>query len=74
MAIAVSGVAGPEGGTAEKPVGTVWFAVAAPEAQGPATLCERRLFSGDREQVRRQSVEHALRLALRLLRAGRGGC
>src|SRR5579885_1839388 len=53
MAIAVSGIAGPDGGTAEKPVGTVWFAVAAPEAQGPATLCERRLFSGDREQVRR---------------------
>jgi nicotinamide-nucleotide amidase len=72
MAIAVSGIAGPDGGTAEKPVGTVWFAVATPEAQGPAAICEHRHFGGDREQVRRQSVEHALRLALKLLGAGRG--
>lgn len=72
MAIAVSGIAGPDGGTAEKPVGTVWFAVATPEAQGAAAVCERRQFSGDRDQVRRQSVDHALRLALRLLRAGSG--
>ncbi len=72
MAVAVSGVAGPDGGTAEKPVGTVWFAVATPEASGPAAVCERRQFGGDREAVRRQSVDHALRLALRLLRASRG--
>lgn len=72
MAIAVSGVAGPEGGTAEKPVGTVWFGLATPETRGPGTVCELRCFKGDREQVRRQSVEHALRLALRVLRAGRG--
>jgi nicotinamide-nucleotide amidase len=72
MAIAVSGIAGPDGGTAEKPVGTVWFAVATPEAQGPGAISERRQFSGDRDRVRRQSVDHALRLALRLLRAGRG--
>ena len=72
MAIAVSGIAGPDGGTAEKPVGTVWFAVATAEARGAATDCELRHFRGDREQVRRQSVDHALRLALRLLR-DRGG-
>jgi nicotinamide-nucleotide amidase len=72
IAIAVSGIAGPDGGTAEKPVGTVWFTVATPEAQGPAAICERMQFSGDREQVRRQSVDHALRLALQLLRVGRG--
>jgi nicotinamide-nucleotide amidase len=72
LAIAVSGIAGPDGGTAEKPVGTVWFAVATHEAQGPAAVCERRLFSGDREQVRRQAVDHALRLALQLLRAAGG--
>ncbi|MDE2450297.1 MAG: nicotinamide-nucleotide amidohydrolase family protein [Gammaproteobacteria bacterium] len=70
MAIAVTGIAGPDGGTAEKPVGTVWFAVAIREAQGPAAVCERRHFTGGRDQVRRQSVEHALRLALRLLQAG----
>jgi nicotinamide-nucleotide amidase len=72
MAIAVSGIAGPDGGTAEKPVGTVWFAVATPEAQGSAVVCERQQFTGDRDQVRRQSVDYALRLALRLLRAGSG--
>lgn len=72
MAIAVSGIAGPDGGTAEKPVGTVWFGVATPEARGTAAVCERRRFSGDRDQVRRQSVDYALRLALRLLRAGHG--
>ena len=72
MAIAVSGIAGPDGGTAEKPVGTVWFSLATAEAQGPAAVCELRRFDGDRDQVRRQSVAHALRLALRMLQAGRG--
>lgn len=71
MAIAVSGIAGPDGGTAEKPVGTVWFGLATPEAQGLGTVCELRRFDGDRDQVRRQSVAHALRLALRSLQAGR---
>ncbi|MDE2447405.1 MAG: nicotinamide-nucleotide amidohydrolase family protein [Gammaproteobacteria bacterium] len=70
MAIAVSGIAGPDGGTADKPVGTVWFAIATPGAQGPAAICERRQFTGGRDQVRRQSVDHALRLALRLLEPG----
>jgi nicotinamide-nucleotide amidase len=72
LAIAVSGIAGPDGGTAAKPVGTVWFAIATAEAQGPAAVCELRRFSGDREQVRRQAVDHALRLALQLLRNGGG--
>ncbi len=72
VAIAVSGIAGPDGGTVEKPVGTVWFAVATPEARAEATVCELRQFGGDRDQVRRQTVEHALRLALRMLRAGLG--
>lgn len=72
MAIAVSGIAGPDGGTADKPVGTVWFATATPQARGSGAVCELRQLAGNREQVRRQSVEHALRLALRLLRAARG--
>jgi nicotinamide-nucleotide amidase len=72
MAIAVTGIAGPDGGTADKPVGTVWLAVATVNAQGPATVCEVRHFSGDREQVRRQAVDHALRLALQQLAAGAG--
>lgn len=72
MAIAVSGIAGPDGGTADKPVGTVWIGIATSQAQGPATVCERRQFAGDRDQVRRQAVHFALRLALRLL-PGRHG-
>jgi len=72
MAIAVSGIAGPDGGTPEKPVGTVCFGIATAAARGPAAICECRHFAGDRDQVRRQSVAHALHLALEALRAGRG--
>jgi nicotinamide-nucleotide amidase len=72
VAIAVSGIAGPDGGTAGKPVGTVWFGIATPEARGSAAICELQHFAGDRDQVRRQSVDYALRLVLRLLRADRG--
>lgn len=56
-AIAVSGVAGPTGGSAEKPVGTVWIAWA---QRGGATHAAHHLFAGDREAVRRQTVVHAL--------------
>ncbi|GAB6044053.1 nicotinamide-nucleotide amidase [Endothiovibrio diazotrophicus] len=56
IAVAISGVAGPGGGSAEKPVGTVWFAWAT--AAGCAA--ERQWFDGDREAVRRQAVLHAL--------------
>jgi nicotinamide-nucleotide amidase len=55
--VAVSGVAGPDGGTPDKPVGTVCFAWA---AAGSRTRSEARRFPGDRESVRRLSVRHAL--------------
>lgn len=55
-AVAVSGVAGPDGGTAEKPVGTVWLAWAGPDG----VSAERQMFPGDRADVRRQTVERAL--------------
>jgi len=57
LVLAITGVAGPTGGTPEKPVGTVCFAWCARDA---APSCERRLFVGDRESIRRQSVIHAL--------------
>ena len=64
VAAAVSGVAGPSGGTPEKPVGTVCFALA---LKGGKSRTETKRFSGDREAVRKQSVEHALRGVLALL-------
>jgi nicotinamide-nucleotide amidase len=57
VAVAVTGVAGPSGGTPEKPVGTVCLAWAGP---GPKIDSVTRHFGGDREQVRRQSVIAAL--------------
>jgi nicotinamide-nucleotide amidase len=57
IAVAVSGVAGPSGGTSQKPVGTVCFAWAASTLPARA---ETRHFPGDREAVRRDSVMHAL--------------
>ncbi|MBV7404291.1 nicotinamide-nucleotide amidase [Enterobacter sp. ENT03] len=56
-AISVSGIAGPDGGTANKPVGTVWFGFASAAGEG-ITRCE--CFSGDRENVRRQATAYAL--------------
>lgn len=60
FAVAVSGVAGPAGGTKEKPVGTVWFAWAVRDGTKALvdTRCEH--FTGDRELVREASVAYAL--------------
>ena len=57
LAVAITGVAGPGGGTAEKPVGLVHFAVA--ERRG-GVWTEHNIFSDDRAAVRRASVQHAL--------------
>lgn len=59
-AVAVSGIAGPGGGSADKPVGTVWFAWARQADAGPVTDAERHQLQGDREAVRRASVSIAL--------------
>jgi nicotinamide-nucleotide amidase len=66
VAVAVTGIAGPDGGTAEKPVGTVWFCAAAGGPEANELILERQLFAGDRNSVRRRSVQHALSLVLRL--------
>ncbi len=62
VAVAVSGVAGPGGGTPQKPVGTVWMAVAGPQG----TRAVLRRLAGDRERIKRAAAWHALDLARRL--------
>ncbi len=64
VAIAVTGIAGPEGGSPEKPVGTVWFGIA---RRGGKTTTIMRSFTGDRAAIRYQSVDVALALLLEAL-------
>ena len=66
LCVAISGIAGPGGGTASKPVGLVWFAIAKTVDDRRAnnqlhTRCFSRCFSGDRQQVREQAVNLALK-------------
>ena len=60
VAVAVSGVAGPGGGSDEKPVGTVWFAWAVRDGANAKTSTSCEHFDGDRELVRELTVAHAL--------------
>ncbi|TAN56210.1 MAG: CinA family protein [Betaproteobacteria bacterium] len=68
VAVAVTGVAGPTGGTEAKPVGLVCFAW----ARRGETRSESRHFAGNRESIRRQSVERALQGVLDLLASNSG--
>ncbi len=64
VAVAITGIAGPSGGSPEKPVGTVCFAWSRKDAE---SVAQTRRFEGDRESVRRQSVIVALQGVLELL-------
>jgi len=65
VAVAVTGIAGPSGGTEEKPVGTVWFAVASPGG----TESRRIIFHGSRREIRERAAQTALFLVNRRLLA-----
>jgi len=69
LAIAVTGVAGPGGGSRGKPAGTVWVAVVTP---GGVRYAHRFRFSGGREAVRRETVRASLGAAIDVLRSGAG--
>lgn len=64
VSVAVTGVAGPGGGSPDKPVGTVCFGFA---VKGRTTLVERQVFPGDRSTVRARTVVHALQRLLEIL-------
>lgn len=64
ISIASTGIAGPDGGTAEKPVGLVYLGC----CFGSAVSAERHLFSGDRQEIRQQAVLAALALVCRTIK------
>ncbi|MFT6990051.1 MAG: nicotinamide-nucleotide amidase [Paraglaciecola sp.] len=63
VAIAISGVAGPDGGTPDKPVGTVWFGFFI----NGKSISQKQLIDGDRQTVRIKAIEFALSNTLKLL-------
>lgn len=62
LAVSLTGIAGPDGGSVLKPVGTVWFGCATRES----TKTEMKVFSGNREEVRAAAIDHALGLLIKL--------
>lgn len=65
VSLAVTGIAGPEGGTADKPVGTVWFAWAGKKI---ATIAEIKHFAGDRLEIRDAAAQFVLERLIEILR------
>lgn len=69
FSVATTGIAGPGGGTAEKPVGLVYIAVSS--ARNGLSICSRKLFKGDRTEIRRQTVYTALDLLYQAIESNR---
>jgi len=68
VGVSITGVAGPTGGTAEKPVGTVCFGWTIANAAGEnVTASQTKLFSGDRQAIRQQATEYVLAGLIQLL-------
>jgi nicotinamide-nucleotide amidase len=71
IALSVTGIAGPDGGSEEKPVGLVWFGLA---LTGKPVVTEKRLFDNrGRDFIRRETVRHALRMGLEALESRQPG-
>ncbi|MBU3629941.1 nicotinamide-nucleotide amidohydrolase family protein [Polynucleobacter sp. AP-Melu-500A-A1] len=68
-AISITGIAGPSGGSIEKPVGTVCFGWAIQSQGTVTTTCKTKLFTGDRQAVRQQATLFALAELLALLKS-----
>ena len=68
LAVSVTGIAGPDGGSRDKPVGTVWFGL----ADGSGAEARRSVFGGGRHEVRARAAQAALYLLLRRLRREAG--
>lgn len=64
LAVSVTGIAGPDGGSDQKPVGTVYIAW---KIKGEPASCNLHIFSGNRTQVRQQTVNHALKHCLQVM-------
>ncbi|MEM6630636.1 MAG: CinA family protein [Bacteroidota bacterium] len=64
VALSITGIAGPSGGSVQKPVGLVYHCC---HQRGQVPLIVRNLFTGDREEIRRKSVEKALELLLKVV-------
>ena len=70
LAVAVSGIAGPDGGSDDKPVGTVWIAWAHVDGQEPLSVEAREMhFSGNRADIQSQTVSEALQGLLAITRS-----
>ncbi|MDO9543060.1 MAG: nicotinamide-nucleotide amidohydrolase family protein [Kiritimatiellia bacterium] len=68
-ALAITGIAGPDGGSPQKPAGTVWIALAQKKKRGANVYVEKKIFPGDRASVRERAAKTALNiLRLHLLR------
>ncbi len=65
FSFAITGIAGPDGGSVDKPVGTVWFGFATPVGAS----AELRRFDGSRDEIRRRAAEHAIARMTELARS-----
>ncbi len=63
VTLSITGIAGPTGGSTEKPIGTIWFAWALHDG---SVVAEKKLFSGDREAIRVQACDYSLAKLLEL--------